>query len=84
MEVVSREGTRTRLRLAKGADDQKVLHAALATGPVSTFVSERPPLTELYRDLVTRDEAEGAAVAEDKATAAEAVTVGAGSEGGGR
>lgn len=84
VEIVSREGTRTRLRLAKGADDQKVLHAALATGPVSTFVSERPPLTELYRDLVTRDESEGAAVAEDKAAAAEAVTVGAGSEGGGR
>lgn len=54
VEVMSREGTRTRLRLAQGADDQQVLHAALATGPVSTFVSERPPLTELYRDLVTR------------------------------
>ncbi|MEU3146955.1 MULTISPECIES: ABC transporter ATP-binding protein [unclassified Streptomyces] len=53
VEVVSREGTRTRLRLAKGADDQRVLHAALATGPVSAFVSEHPPLTELYRDLVT-------------------------------
>ncbi|MEZ3181218.1 ATP-binding cassette domain-containing protein [Streptomyces pimonensis] len=53
VEVVSREGTRTRLRLAKGADDQRVLHAALATGPVTAFVSENPPLTELYRDLVT-------------------------------
>ncbi len=52
MEVVRREGSRTWLRLAKGADDQRVLHAALATGPVSAFVSEHPPLTELYRDLV--------------------------------
>jgi len=56
---VSREGTRTRLRLAKGADDQRVLHAALATGPVSAFVSEHPPLTELYRDLITRTDAPG-------------------------
>ncbi|CAM5645514.1 hypothetical protein SALBM135S_09670 [Streptomyces alboniger] len=53
-EVLSREGTRTWLRLEKGADEQRVLHAALATGPVSAFVSEHPPLTELYRDLVTR------------------------------
>ncbi|MFJ2609876.1 MULTISPECIES: ABC transporter ATP-binding protein [unclassified Streptomyces] len=53
VEVVRREGTRTWLRLAKGADDQRVLHAALATGPVSSFVSQHPPLTELYRDLVT-------------------------------
>ena len=59
VEVVSREGTRTRLRLAKGADDQRVLHAALATGPVSAFVSEHPPLTELYRDLITRTDAPG-------------------------
>ncbi|WDV51842.1 ATP-binding cassette domain-containing protein [Streptomyces coeruleorubidus] len=57
--VVSREGTRTWLRLAKGADDQRVLHAALATGPVSAFVSERPPLSDLYRDLVTRTGAPG-------------------------
>ncbi|BCL20588.1 ABC transporter ATP-binding protein [Streptomyces tuirus] len=52
VSVVSREGSRTRLRLAKGADDQRVLHAALATGPVLAFVSERPPLSDLYRDLV--------------------------------
>ncbi|MFD5898115.1 ABC transporter ATP-binding protein [Streptomyces sp. NPDC060366] len=74
VEVVSREGTRTRLRLAKGADDQQVLHAALATGPVSTFVSEQPPLTELYRDLVTRDDAEAATAG---ATAGATATAGA-------
>ncbi|MEV0776816.1 ATP-binding cassette domain-containing protein [Streptomyces sp. NPDC050428] len=84
VEVVSREGTRTRLRLAKGADDQQVLHAALATGPVSAFVSERPPLTELYRDLVTRDEA---VASEETATAGAAAGAGAADgdgEGGGR
>lgn len=98
VEVVSREGSRTRLRLAKGADDQKVLHAALATGPVAAFVSEQPPLTELYRDLVARDDAASgdadtdtgpatatAAAGTDTAAAATA-TAGAGgtSEGGGR
>lgn len=87
VEVVSREGTRTRLRLAKGADDQRVLHAALATGPVSAFVSERPPLTELYRDLVTRtgeaeEDAEGPAGA--GATAAVGRTAGDGAQGGAR
>ncbi|MET4927086.1 ATP-binding cassette domain-containing protein [Streptomyces sp. PSRA5] len=95
VEVVSREGTRTRLRLAKGADDQKVLHAALATGPVSTFVSEQPPLTELYRDLVTRDDAESEAKATATTTATATAETGTGagtgavradsdSEGGGR
>ncbi|MEU1004672.1 ABC transporter ATP-binding protein [Streptomyces tibetensis] len=59
VSVVSREGSRTRLRLAKGADDQRVLHAALATGPVLAFVSERPPLSDLYRDLVTTTGAHG-------------------------
>jgi ABC-2 type transport system ATP-binding protein len=59
VSVVSREGSRTRLRLAKGADDQRVLHAALATGPVFAFVSERPPLSDLYRDLVTGTGAHG-------------------------
>ncbi|GGJ88892.1 ABC transporter ATP-binding protein [Streptomyces camponoticapitis] len=80
VEVLSREGTRTRLRLAKGADDQRVLRAALATGPVSTFVSEQPPLTELYRDLVTRDDAASA----ETATAGAKGTAGSESEGGGR
>ncbi|MGA5119078.1 ABC transporter ATP-binding protein [Streptomyces pseudogriseolus] len=59
VEVVRREGSRTWLRLAKGADDQRVLHAALATGPVSAFVSEHPPLTELYRDLVAGERTPG-------------------------
>ena len=43
---------RTRLRLAPGVDDQDVLHAALAAGPVREFRRWRPPLTELYRDVV--------------------------------
>jgi ABC-2 type transport system ATP-binding protein len=87
VEVVSREGTRTWLRLAKGADDQRVLHAALATGPVSAFVSEQPPLTELYRDLVTRTGAPGedaAGMADTGATAGAGKTAGNRTEGGER
>jgi ABC-2 type transport system ATP-binding protein len=43
---------RTRVRLAPGVDDQYVLRAALADGPVHEFRRWRPPLTELYRDVV--------------------------------
>jgi ABC-2 type transport system ATP-binding protein len=58
--VVSSEqdGARTVLELADGADDQEVLRAALATGPVREFAWRRPTLTELFRDVVT---VEGAA-----------------------
>jgi ABC-2 type transport system ATP-binding protein len=43
---------RTRVRLAPGVDDQDVLRAALTAGPVHEFRRWRPPLTELYRDVV--------------------------------
>lgn len=49
--VVAVDGTR--IRLAEDADDQQVLKAALAAGPVHEFRRWRPPLTELYRDVVT-------------------------------
>jgi ABC-2 type transport system ATP-binding protein len=52
VEVVTHDGTRTRLRLADGTDDQQVLTAAVAAGPVHEFRRVRPPLTELYRDVV--------------------------------
>lgn len=53
VSVVSSAGGRTRVRLENGASDQEVLHAALAAGPVHEFARFRPPLTELYRDVVT-------------------------------
>ena len=56
VEVVSAAGTRTRVRLAPGGDDQAVLRAAVAAGPVHEFRRFRPPLTELYRDVVTSAE----------------------------
>lgn len=48
---------RTVLQLGDGADDQEVLRAALATGPVTEFSRRRPSLTELYRTVVTQEEA---------------------------
>lgn len=52
VELVDVHSGRTRLRLADGADDQAVLAAALATGPVREFSRHRPALAELYRDVV--------------------------------
>jgi ABC-2 type transport system ATP-binding protein len=41
------------LELEDGADDQAVLHAALARGRVEEFSPVRPTLTELFREVVT-------------------------------
>ncbi len=46
-------GTRTVVELAPDADDQVVLRAALATGPVHEFRWRRPSLTELFRHVVS-------------------------------
>jgi ABC-2 type transport system ATP-binding protein len=51
------EGT-TVLELDPGADDQQVLRAALATGPVHEFSRRRPSLTELFRHVVSEETAE--------------------------
>nr|WP_189221705.1 ATP-binding cassette domain-containing protein [Saccharothrix coeruleofusca] len=50
-------GGRTVLELAPDADDQVVLRAALATGPVHEFTRQRPSLTELFRSVVTEENA---------------------------
>jgi ABC-2 type transport system ATP-binding protein len=55
--VRGHENGRTVLELGDGADDQEVLRAALATGPVTEFSRRRPSLTELYRTVVTQEEA---------------------------
>jgi ABC-2 type transport system ATP-binding protein len=53
VDVVAEDGpARTRVRLTDGVDDQYVLRAALAAGPVHEFRRWRPPLTVLYRDVV--------------------------------
>ena len=55
VRVLEVDGSRTVLELdgsPDGADDQAVLTAALATGPVREFVRRRPDLTDLFRDVV--------------------------------
>jgi len=53
VRVLSVDGGKTELELADGADDQAVLRAALAAGPVRGFGDRRPSLTELFRDVVS-------------------------------
>jgi ABC-2 type transport system ATP-binding protein len=53
--VHDRNGSRTVLELAEGADDQPVLAAALATGPVHEFARRQPSLTELFRHVVSEE-----------------------------
>lgn len=50
--VVGSGGGRTTLLLDDRADDQHVLAAALATGPVHGFTRHTPSLTDLYREVV--------------------------------
>jgi ABC-2 type transport system ATP-binding protein len=50
--VLKRTGSRTTLRLADDADDQLVLQAALATGPVHEFAQQLPSLADLFRHVV--------------------------------
>jgi ABC-2 type transport system ATP-binding protein len=57
VRVLASENGRTELELADGADDQAVLRAALAAGPVRAFGDRRPSLTELFRDVVSVKEA---------------------------
>jgi ABC-2 type transport system ATP-binding protein len=56
VRVLGHEPGRTVLELDGGADDQAVLRAALATGPVHEFARSRPSLTELFRHVVSREE----------------------------
>jgi ABC-2 type transport system ATP-binding protein len=51
--VAGNEAGRTVLELKPDADDQTVLRAALATGPVHEFARRRPSLTQLFRDVVS-------------------------------
>ncbi|WP_018547826.1 ABC transporter ATP-binding protein [Streptomyces sp. LaPpAH-108] len=53
VRAARRDGTRTHVELAPGADDQAVLRAAVATGPVHEFAREHPRLSELFRAVVT-------------------------------
>jgi ABC-2 type transport system ATP-binding protein len=55
--VIGRDGEKTELELAPDADDQIVLKAALATGPVHEFAHRLPSLADLFRNVVTQETA---------------------------
>jgi ABC-2 type transport system ATP-binding protein len=50
--VVRRNGSTTLIELKDGVDEQVVLHAALAAGPVREFRRDVPRLSELFRHVV--------------------------------
>ena len=58
--LVEQDGSRWLVQLGDGTDDQAVLRAALATGPVREFRRDRPALTQLFRDVMS-----GTAVGEE-------------------
>ncbi|MGX2996253.1 ABC transporter ATP-binding protein [Streptomyces sp. JNUCC 64] len=78
VRVLAREGTRWRLGLAAHVDAQRVLRAALATGPVLAFTPERPSLARLYREVAGRDGGGGAAAPPPPTADGTAVGAGAG------
>lgn len=51
--TLEQSGDHTLVVLDAEADDQSVLAAALATGPVHHFTTRRPSLTELFREVVS-------------------------------
>jgi ABC-2 type transport system ATP-binding protein len=53
--LIEQHDGRTLLRIEDWVDDQLVLTAALATGPVHEFSRRRPTLTELFRDVVAEE-----------------------------
>ncbi|QRP46818.1 ABC transporter ATP-binding protein [Amycolatopsis sp. FDAARGOS 1241] len=56
VRVLEANDATTVLELSPSADDQAVLAAALATGPVIEFSRQRRSLTELFRDAVRQGE----------------------------
>ena len=52
MRLVQTDGSRRLLELPIGVDDQALLPAALATGPVREFERVEPSLGELFRTVI--------------------------------
>jgi ABC-2 type transport system ATP-binding protein len=57
VSVVRADGTRVLLELDSPADDQAILRAALATGPVREFRANRPSLLDIFREAMTESTA---------------------------
>jgi ABC-2 type transport system ATP-binding protein len=62
VQVLHRDGATSVLALTDGIDDQQVLAAAQRAGRVTHFGWVRPSLAELYREAITRPEADDAEV----------------------
>jgi ABC-2 type transport system ATP-binding protein len=60
--LVEQDGSRWLIQFASDTDEQAVLRAALATGPVHEFRRDKPALTKLFRDVMS-----GKAVGEESA-----------------
>jgi ABC-2 type transport system ATP-binding protein len=57
VRVVRTDGTRVLLELDASADDQAILRAALATGPVREFRANLPSLLDIFREAMTESTA---------------------------
>ena len=55
VEVVSEGDGQTVLRIEDWVDDQEILKAAMASGPVHEFSRRKPSLAELFRNVVTEE-----------------------------
>jgi ABC-2 type transport system ATP-binding protein len=55
VRVIRAEGSRLLLELDESADDQAVLRAALATGPVREFRRAVPSLLDIFREAVSEE-----------------------------
>lgn len=53
VHAIRTEGSRLLLELDAGADDQAVLRAAMATGPVREFRRDVPSLLDIFREAVS-------------------------------
>lgn len=53
VRVTQRDGSRLLLELEEGTDDQRLLQAALATGPVREFRRDVPTLLDVFREAMS-------------------------------
>jgi ABC-2 type transport system ATP-binding protein len=52
VHLLQADGTRRLFELDPGVDDQALLQAALATGPVREFERVEPTLGEIFRSVI--------------------------------
>jgi ABC-2 type transport system ATP-binding protein len=60
VRVVRADGAKVPLELDAAADDQAILRAALATGPVREFRANLPSLLDVHREAMTENVATAA------------------------